>query len=112
MLTCAQENTAAVHAILNGTRGDLMETIHQHPPKVPRCCNHTANWVQRDIEYITTYPMMLAIRKRATPLENGKLQAPRHGGVWIPYTSKEHVSHSSMLKARIAKLTGGRPREE
>lgn len=49
------------------------------------CCKITPNSVQHEIEYVKMYPMILAIKKRETPLDAGVLQAQKRGDKWIPY---------------------------
>ena len=61
-----KENVHAVKELLLGgyryedTRADLFHALY-HNPGAP-CCAFTPNAVQRDIEYVTEYPMMLAVR--------------------------------------------------
>ena len=81
-----KENVHAVKELLLGgyryedTRADLFHALY-HNPGAP-CCAFTPNAVQRDIEYVTEYPMMLAVRKRAVPL--AILEAAGMGTQWVP----------------------------
>lgn len=88
-----QENADAVQQILMGNTNKahvhtaLLQQFYSHPIGTGACCNFSANWAQRNIEYVAMYPMMLAIRKstKADKEDKANLFAPHHGSQWIPY---------------------------
>lgn len=75
---------------------DLITEMNRRSHGAKVCCKFGPNWVQRNIEYVTAYPGLLAIRKRAVPLDVSDsndlppagrpiMKAPKHGTKWIPY---------------------------
>ena len=117
------ENAAAVrHLLLSGTspsgspeplggaiagaRMDWFRMLWRHDGAPSACCNLTSNDVQAQIEYITMYPMMLAIRKREVP--HAYLHAPRHGTQWIPYDDAEtNAKYNVTTTQNFGSLTRG-----
>lgn len=78
-----QENAESVRHVMQQYRyknsPPFADAFYRHTgPKV--CCEFATNAAQADVEYITEYPMMLAIRKRAHPIS--EFSAPRFGSEW------------------------------
>ena len=88
-----KENRRAVHDIIlssahpheGGVRkgSTILDALYDNAES--SCCKITPNSVQREIEYVKMYPMMMAIKKRETPLDGNDLHSERHGTRWIPY---------------------------
>ena len=88
-----KENRRAVHDIIlsashpheGGVRkgSTVLDALYDN--KEGACCKITPNSVQHEVEYVKMYPMILAIKKRETPLDGGALQAQKRGDKWIPY---------------------------
>ena len=87
-----KENVRAVHDIIlsaahpykDGVRvkgHTILDAMYDNAG--PACCETAPNSVQREIEYVKMYPMMLAIKKHEAPL--AELKATQHGTRWIPY---------------------------
>ena len=63
------------------------------------CCDIEPNAVQREVEYVKMYPMILAIRKRENPLV--WLNATKHGDRWIPYEARQRRSVADQHTPRV-----------
>lgn len=91
-----EENAIAIQKILIGRHSHkstptfddheinnkLMLKMYSHT-NGPKCCKFNANTVQRSIDYVTIYPMMLAIRKSKI-LRDKFFEAETHGSEFIP----------------------------
>ena len=91
-----KENRRAVHDIIlssshpleGGVRkgSTVLDALYDNAENA--CCKITPNSVQREIEYVKMYPMMMAIKKRETPLDGNDLHSETHGTQWIPYRQR------------------------
>lgn len=90
-----KENVQALHAIISGPAHPYYQSVRikghsfvdaMYDNRGAACCNTQTNGVQREVEYVKMYPMILAIRKREIPLDS--FHAKRHGTEWIPYSRK------------------------
>ena len=90
-----QENAESIRHILHGhidgkPQIGLMRQFYKHPKDQKACCNFTTNWAQKNVDYIASYPMILAVRKHDGPSRD-YLVAERHGTQWIPYGDADHL---------------------
>ena len=80
-----------LHGSANGKpQIGLMRQFYKHPKDQKACCNFTTNWAQKNVDYIASYPMILAVRKHDGPSRD-YLVAERHGTQWIPYGDADHL---------------------
>jgi len=81
------------------TGHSIVKAMYDNPGAA--CCNIQPNAVQREVEYVKMYPMMLAIKKRENPLT--WLNATKRGDQWIPYNAGGSGVHNGSRTKQAGK---------